>query len=196
MKTILCTTVILFVAAAATAGVDPYPRAGWQAEMPPGDHLARGTATIIDERTIQVDNFWYDNAAPEVYFYLGAHDLYDDFFNGIPIGERFARPYLGETIVVQLDVGETLDGYGAISVWCVQFNLNFTSGHFYPPGYCPGDLDEDDIRDLTDFSLFAAAYGSSDGDPNYNVLADLTGDGVVDLTDFTEFAANYQVPCP
>jgi hypothetical protein len=63
-----------------------------------------------------------------------------------------------------------------------------------PP--CPGDLDGDGVRDLTDFALFAAAYGSVVGAANYNLCADLDGDGVVDLTDFGLFAAGYGVPCP
>jgi hypothetical protein len=63
-----------------------------------------------------------------------------------------------------------------------------------PP--CPGDLDGDGVRDLTDFTLFAAAYGSVVGDANYNLCADLDGDGVVDLTDFGLFAAGYGVACP
>jgi hypothetical protein len=61
---------------------------------------------------------------------------------------------------------------------------------------CPGDLDGDDVRDLTDFTLFAAAYGSVLGNPNYDPCADMDDDGVVDLTDFGLFAAGYGVPCP
>jgi hypothetical protein len=61
---------------------------------------------------------------------------------------------------------------------------------------CLGDLDGDGVRDLTDFSLFAAAYGSVLGDGDYNPDADFDSDGVIDLTDFSAFAAVYGVPCP
>lgn len=61
---------------------------------------------------------------------------------------------------------------------------------------CPGDLDGDGFRNATDFTLFANAYGSQIGEPNYNPEADFNGDGFVNLTDFTEFAAVYLVPCP
>jgi hypothetical protein len=60
---------------------------------------------------------------------------------------------------------------------------------------CPGDLDDDGVRDLTDFTLFAATYGSVIGDANYSPCADLDSDGVVDLTDFGLFAAGYGVSC-
>jgi Tol biopolymer transport system component len=63
-----------------------------------------------------------------------------------------------------------------------------------PP--CSGDLDGDGFRNLTDFTLFAAAYGTQLGDPNYDPDADLNGDGFVNVTDFTHFAAVYGVACP
>lgn len=63
-----------------------------------------------------------------------------------------------------------------------------------PP--CPGDLDGDGFRNATDFTLFAAAYGSVEGDDDYNVCADLNSDGYVNVTDFTIFAGYYLVPCP
>lgn len=67
---------------------------------------------------------------------------------------------------------------------------------------CPGDLSEpcDDVVNATDFTVFAAAFGSWIGDPNYNTCADVAPagnpDGVVDVTDFTQFAAAFGVPCP
>jgi hypothetical protein len=61
---------------------------------------------------------------------------------------------------------------------------------------CPGDIDGDGVVDLTDFTLFAAAYNTSLGDPGYEPAADMDGDGVIDLTDFTLFAAVYNQPCP
>ena len=54
-----------------------------------------------------------------------------------------------------------------------------------------GDLDNDCHVDWTDFLMFADVYGSSVGDPNYNVLADLDNDGAVDWTDFLMFADVY-----
>jgi hypothetical protein len=65
-----------------------------------------------------------------------------------------------------------------------------------PEAPCPGDLNGDGFRNVSDFTLFAAAYGSHSGDPNYNPAADLNGDGFVNVSDFTVFATNYGVPCP
>jgi predicted outer membrane repeat protein len=60
---------------------------------------------------------------------------------------------------------------------------------------CPGDINGDGFRNVSDFTLFAAAYGSQLGDPNYNAAADLNGNGFVNTTDFTLFAAVFGVPC-
>jgi hypothetical protein len=61
---------------------------------------------------------------------------------------------------------------------------------------CPGDLNGDGFRNATDFTVFATAYGSHIGDPNYNPDADITGDGFVNVSDFTVFGSYYGVPCP
>ena len=59
-----------------------------------------------------------------------------------------------------------------------------------------GDLDGDGFRNVSDFTLFANAFSTQTGDPDYNPDADMDGDGFVNTTDFTLFAAVYGVPCP
>jgi hypothetical protein len=61
---------------------------------------------------------------------------------------------------------------------------------------CLGDLNGDGFRNVSDFTLFASAYGTQIGDPNYNPDADLDGNGFINATDFTQLAAVYGVPCP
>lgn len=121
--------------ATTALGQVQYDRACYRAAIPPGAHDAEGIATILDERTIQVDHFTYDGTAPAVYFYLGATDDYGDFVNGIPIGPLLDRAYNDESITLELPQGQTLDGYGAISVWCAAFNVNFSSASFAAPTY-------------------------------------------------------------
>ncbi len=120
---------------AQSHGQEAYNRACYRAEIPPGDHDAEASVTILDERTLRIDHFTYDGTAPLVYFYLGADDTYGSFVNGTPIGPLLNRAYLDESLTVQLPEGQSLDGYGAISVWCEQFNVNFTSAAFAPPTY-------------------------------------------------------------
>lgn len=57
-----------------------------------------------------------------------------------------------------------------------------------------GDITGDGKVDWDDFLLFADAYGTVIGDPNYNVLADIhpdTPDGDIDWDDFLLFADWY-----
>jgi hypothetical protein len=58
------------------------------------------------------------------------------------------------------------------------------------------DLDGDGDVDLGDFSIFAPAYPSSEGDPNYSEFCDYDSDGDIDLTDFSMFTTHWQHGCP
>lgn len=59
----------------------------------------------------------------------------------------------------------------------------------------PGDFNDDCFVNLTDFTIFAEAYLSQLGDPNWNPLCDMNTDGHVNLTDFTLFADVYGTSC-
>ena len=56
------------------------------------------------------------------------------------------------------------------------------------------DLDGDGDVDFSDFLLFAAAFGTSEGIPGYNAAADLDGDGTVAFSDFLIFANAFGQP--
>ncbi len=173
----------------ALANGQGYPRAGWIADIPPGAHDAEGFATIVDERTIRVDHFTYDGTAPAVYFYLGETNTNQDFANGIPIGPQLDRPYEDETVVVQLPEGETLDGYGAISVWCEAVNVNFSSAAFV----CRGDLDGDGEIGLSDLAILLSNYGATSGASHSD--GDFDGDGGVNLSDLAKLLSLYGSVC-
>ena len=56
------------------------------------------------------------------------------------------------------------------------------------------DLDGDGDVDFSDFLLFAAAFGTSEGGAGYNAAADLDGDGAVAFSDFLIFASAFGKP--
>jgi len=58
-----------------------------------------------------------------------------------------------------------------------------------------GDLDQDCDIDFDDFSTFAAAYGSTPGNPAWNPNCDLDKDGVIDSDDWYLFSGNYGKTC-
>jgi hypothetical protein len=57
------------------------------------------------------------------------------------------------------------------------------------------DLDGDGDVDLVDFSIFAAAFNSSEPGPPYDPCCDYDCDGDVDLVDFSIFAQHWQHHC-
>jgi exonuclease III len=66
---------------------------------------------------------------------------------------------------------------------------------FYIPGPCPGDLDYDGVRNVTDLCWFAMSYGAAEDGPAYNPAADVNRDGVVNVVDFAAFASVYGTIC-
>ena len=111
-----------------------YGRAGWSAALSTLQHGVSGVVSIVNERTLRITNFNYDGRGPLVYVYLGADNSNGSFASGPTVGAQLqSRPYVNETIEVQLPEGQTLDGYKAVSIWCVQFSVNFGSGTFFSP---------------------------------------------------------------
>jgi len=60
-----------------------------------------------------------------------------------------------------------------------------------PSPACGGDIDGDGDTDLSDLGALLSAYGSFEGDPNYNPAADFDDDGDVDLTDLAWLLSDY-----
>lgn len=61
---------------------------------------------------------------------------------------------------------------------------------------CFGDLDGSGDVGLTDVSILLAAFGSIDGEPEYNPAADINDDGVVDIVDLSLLLGVYGSICP
>lgn len=98
-------------------------------------HGVSGTATIIDDCTIEITNFNFDGTGVRVEFY-GAQDIGDFVSNkqqtfSIDRTDFLRRPgYVNETVTVRLQPGVSLDDFNSISVWCVPIGIDFGSGTF------------------------------------------------------------------
>ena len=55
----------------------------------------------------------------------------------------------------------------------------------------PGDVNGDGTVDITDLTLIGEAYGTVEGDPDYNPSADLNCDDIIDIYDLEECGKNY-----
>lgn len=63
-----------------------------------------------------------------------------------------------------------------------------------PAPACAADLDGSGTTDVLDFAIFAAAFGSTLGDANFDPAADLDGSNTIDVLDFSLFAADFGCP--
>lgn len=114
-----------------TATMYGYQRAGWRARLSTIAHNVSGTVIIEDANTLRIEDFHYDGRGPAVYFYLGANDSKEAYIEGLGLEPLLTgTSYSGDELLIDLPEGTTLDGYTAISVWCVDFAVNFGSGTF------------------------------------------------------------------
>ncbi|MEM7434306.1 MAG: DM13 domain-containing protein [Myxococcota bacterium] len=107
-----------------------HPSIGQTATLVQFSHDVGGTARIIDDCTIQIDDFTFDGLGIDVRFYGGLDGDYD---NGFSMSEEdLRRPggYNGETVFAQLPEGRTLNDLNGISVWCVPVAQTFGDGLF------------------------------------------------------------------
>ena len=191
----------VLIAHVAQAG-EPYARAGWQAEITNGDHQVQGVATIIDERTVQVEHFTYDGAEPLVYFYLGGNNSYEAFLTGLQVPPLLDRAYIDESLVLTLPIGETLDKYTALSVWDWALSENFGSAVFKIDD--PNDADDDGDIDGDDYAMFADCLNGPNVAPVPTAVSveqcllafDRDHDGDVDTSDFDDFQTVFTGPPP
>ena len=94
--------------------------------------------------------------------------------------------------ITDLMVGDTVSILGLfLSEPAIQALIVIRSS---PSQTRSADLDSDGDVDFSDFLLFAAAFGTSEGGPGYNAAADLDGDSTVAFSDFLIFANAFGKP--
>ena len=126
-----------------------------------------------------------------VYFYLGAFDEDECFVNGLELPPLLDREYNDESLTLTLPGDETMDGWGAISVWCAAFDVNFTSASFLRP--CLADVNGDDVVDFADLLVLLEAWGEC---PAKGACpADVDQSGEVDFNDILALLSDWGA-CP
>jgi thermitase len=58
-----------------------------------------------------------------------------------------------------------------------------------------GDMNGDNIVDITDIAMVAGAFGSYPGHPAWNPACDITGDNIIDIADIAIVAGNFGHTC-
>lgn len=106
-----------------------HPTVGRSAILEEIFHDVGGTATIVDDCTIEIDGFTFDGQGIDVQVYGGAGGDYGDGFS-MSGDIRRSTPYAGEKLKVQLPETHTLDDLDGISIWCVPAEQSFGDGLF------------------------------------------------------------------
>ena len=105
-----------------------HPKIGQTAELSTVAHNVMGTATIVDDCTIRLDNFSFDGGGIDIRVYGGN----GEFFNtGFSMSENlFDMVFNNDTLTVTLPDGKTLDDLDRISIWCLPVRFSFGDGIF------------------------------------------------------------------
>lgn len=94
----------------------------------------------------------------------------------------------------ELSYAEEFGEHSQTAVWDIGFNivddLDVETIEINEGGL-PGDVDGDGDVDISDLALLLGAYGSCEGDSNYNAYADFDEDGCVGLMDLSVLLSNY-----
>jgi mono/diheme cytochrome c family protein len=110
-----------------------HPTVGHVAELRTIFHGVQGTATIVNDCTIRIDDFFFDGNGIDVRIYAGLGGDYDGGFAITDDLFNFPTGYSGATVYAVLPEGRSLDNLDGISVWCVDAKVDFGSGTFAAP---------------------------------------------------------------
>ena len=87
-----------------------------------------GDVTVVSDCEIEVTNFNYDGRGPNVAFYSGVNG---NFRVGFPMSDRLnGTNWEDATFSVYLPEGESFEDFNSFSIWCFQFNVDFSSVDF------------------------------------------------------------------
>lgn len=108
---------------------DPYhAKVGEVATFTNYFHGIAGTAHIVNNRTIELRNFYYDGLGPAVVAYVSTNSA---FYPGYAISDYLnGTAYANTNLAFTLPAGLVLNDITYISIWCIDFSANFGDGEF------------------------------------------------------------------
>lgn len=107
------------------------PKIGQTASFSNLFHDVGGTATIIDDCTIDLTNFNFDGGGIDVRIYVGNDGRFFEREGGFAIsGDLVGIAYSNNTLRLTLPPDRSLDDFNSISVWCVAVGVSFGTGFF------------------------------------------------------------------
>lgn len=87
-----------------------------------------GLVTIISDCEIEISDFFYNGLGPNISVYAGING---DFRGGVNMSQPLnGRAFEGETLNLFLPENTSFNEFNSISIWCFQFDVNFSSASF------------------------------------------------------------------
>jgi hypothetical protein len=104
---------------------------------------------------------------------------------------QWNQTYGGELSQIGYAVVQTVDGGYAMAGYSNYYiSPSYGVVDFWLVKVCVGDVNGDGLINVIDLTLVSLAYGSFEGEPDYNPDADLNSDGIVDMKDMATVARN------
>lgn len=87
-----------------------------------------GLVTIISDCEIEISDFFYNGSGPNISVYAAIDGDFEAGVNmSIPLN---GRSFEGETLNLFLPEGTSFNEYNSISIWCFEFDVDFSSASF------------------------------------------------------------------
>lgn len=87
-----------------------------------------GVVTIISDCEIEITDFFYNGSGPNISVYAGVDG---DYRGGVNMSEPLnGTRFEGETLNLFLPEGASFDEFNSISIWCFEFDVDFSSASF------------------------------------------------------------------
>jgi hypothetical protein len=94
-------------------------------------HDVAGTATIVDDCTVEITGFSFDGGGIDVRIYAGNDGNFFQSQGGFALSEDLVGiAYNENTLRLTVPEGRSLDDFDSISVWCVAVGISFGTGFF------------------------------------------------------------------
>ena len=108
------------------------PQVGWVADFTTHHHSVAGRVEILDESTLEVQDFTYDGEGINARLFVqvdgapfsGDYELSDNL-----VGEAFD----GETFELSIPDEAEMENWNLITLWCIPAGVSFGDGVFAPP---------------------------------------------------------------
>ena len=111
---------------------DEVPGVGWVAELEGTAHDVAGRAVIVDENTIEIQDFVYDGGGVNARIFLLADGA--EFDRDIELTDNLVgTSFDNETLTLTLPDDVAFEDFNLITLWCVPFAVSFGNGVFEPP---------------------------------------------------------------